>query len=154
MVLNVKRSTRFYWACFAPCFLLLLIGCGGGSGGPEGPLGAVEGTVTLDDQPLTEGYIAFYLEETAGSAGAELDAEGKFKFADPIPVGTYQVFFTPPELPMPNDEASGKLASQESNIHFGYQDGESSGFVAEVTEKEGGNKFEFALTKAGPGGSR
>lgn len=141
------RSTRVSWACLAVCVSsLLAMGC---DGGPEkGPTGEVEGTVTMDGQPLTEGGVSFYHPETGGSGGAGLDASGKFKFESPVAVGTYQVSFQPPEPPPPDDVASGQLPSANDTFPDAYQDESRSGIVAEV--KQGPNSFEFKLTKSGP----
>ncbi len=144
-------TTSVCRACLAGgVFSLLAIGCGG-DGKTEGPTGEVEGTVTVDGKPLTEGSVSFYQPETGESGGAELGAGGKFKLESPLPVGKYQVAFQPPDPPQPDDEASGKLASKITDIHVGYQDGSTSEIVAEV--KEGSNPFTFKLSKKGPTGS-
>ena len=143
-------TTRVYRVCLVGClFSLLVMGCGDGN--TKGPTGEVEGTVTLDGKPLTEGAVSFYHPESAESGGADLGDGGKFKLESPLPVGKYQVAFLPPEPPQPDDEASGKKASLNTGIHDGYQDGSTSGIVKEV--KEGPNNFTFKLTKEGPSGT-
>jgi hypothetical protein len=141
----MTRSTGW----LALCLTCLFVGCGGG-GSETGPTGEVEGTVTVAGEPLTEGSVAFYQAETGGSGGGALGPGGKFKFDIPVPVGIYQVSFRPPEAPQPDDEASGKLANVESDIHEGYQNGETSEIYATI--KEGPNTFTFDLTKQGPAG--
>ena len=129
---------------------LLLAGCGGSDEKEEGPTGNVEGTVTMDGEPFTEGSVSFYNPDTGESGGGELGADGKFKLDSPIPVGKYQVSFLPPEPPQPDDEASAKKADELSKlIPEAYQDGNTSGFAEDV--KEGPNSFEFKLSKTGPG---
>lgn len=144
-------TTRLYRACLAGCLSsLLVMGCGG-DGKTKGPTGEVEGTVTMDGKPLTEGSITFYVVETGASVGAELGAGGKFKFDDPVPVGEYQVAFHPAEIPQPDHATSEKLArvSAKTTIPVAYQDESTSGIVADV--KEGTNPpFEFKLLKKGP----
>ncbi len=149
----MTRSERFSGAWSALCLLsCFLLGCGGNGGGREiGPTGEVEGTVTLDGEPLTAGSVAFYQSNTGNSGGGELGPDGKFKFSTPTPIGSYLVSFQPPPPPQPDDEESGMLARVESNIHVGYQTGETSNFTAEV--KEGPNAFTFELTKSGPAAS-
>lgn len=135
--------------CPALCLLFsLLPGCGGSGGKDVGPTGEVEGTVTLDGDPLTDGSVAFYDESTGNSGGGELGPGGTFKFDVPIPVGSYLVSFQPPPPPQPDDKDSGMLARVESNIPAGYQAGETSNVIAEV--KEGPNTFTFELKKSGP----
>jgi len=128
---------------------VLLLGCGGG-GKEIGPTGEVEGTVTLDGEPLTEGAVALYDKNTGNTGGGELGPGGKFKFTIPVPVGTYQVSFPLPDAPPPDDPAADELANAGGDVHELYRAGETSEIVAEV--KEGTNSFTFELTKAGPRG--
>jgi len=145
----MTRSTGLFRAVW-PAFCLLpflSVGCGGGA--DIGPTGEVEGTVTMAGEPLTAGSVAFYQPETGESGGAELDAAGKFKLETPIAVGTYQVSFQPPDAPQPDDEASGKMATENAKmIPEGYQAGDTSDISATV--KEGPNTFTFELSKQGP----
>jgi len=140
-------TIKFVWLglLVLPAFHL---GCGGGDEKDLGPTGEVEGTVTLDGQPLTEGSVAFYQESSGQTGGAQLGAEGKFKFATPIPVGEYQVSFQPPPLEAPDDPEAAKLASAPSTIPEGYHLGSTSKIKADV--KEGPNTFSFELKKRGP----
>lgn len=120
-------------------------GCGGED---EGPTGEVEGTVTLANKPLADANIQLVNPDTGAPFGGKI-TDGKFKLEDPVPVGTYKVAITPPEAPQPDDEASGKKATQLAKaIPLGYQDTNSSGLTAKV--EEGPNKFEFKLLKKGP----
>ncbi|HIE95479.1 MAG TPA: hypothetical protein EYQ63_00355 [Fuerstia sp.] len=145
------RSVRFtaVWAAF--CLLpVLFLGCGGGGGKDLGPTGEVEGTVTLDGEPLAEGSVALYDQNSGNTGGGELGPGGKFKFTVPVPVGTYQVSFQPPDAPPPEDADADELANANATIPEGYQSGETSEIVADV--KEGPNTFTFELMKAGPKG--
>lgn len=143
----MTRSVRFSRSWSAFCLLsCLLLGCGGGN--DIGPSGEVEGTVTLDGEPLSEGSVAFYQASTGNTGGADLGPVGKFKFDVPIPVGSYQVSFQPAAPPQPDDAESDRLANEKSNIPVGYQMGETSQITAEI--KEGPNTFTFELTNPGP----
>lgn len=144
------RSVRFIAVCTVLClFSVVLVGCG--SGGKEiGPTGEVEGTVTMDGEPLAQGSVALYDQSTGNTGGGELGSGGKFKFTVPVPVGTYQVSFQPPDAPPPEDEAADELATSDTTIPEDYQSGETSEIVAEV--KEGPNTFTFELVKSGPNG--
>ncbi|MCP4174178.1 MAG: hypothetical protein GY758_25785 [Fuerstiella sp.] len=144
------RSVRFIAVCTALClFSVVLVGCG--SGGKEiGPTGEVEGTVTVDGEPLAEGSVAFYNESTGNTGGAELGSGGKFVCAVPVPVGTYQVSFVPSAELAPGDQEADKRAVENDTIHDLYRSGETSEIAAEV--KEGLNTFTFDLKKAGPQG--
>lgn len=126
--------------------LSFVIGCGDGV--TVGPTGEVEGSVTLDGQPLTEGAVSLYDPSTGNSGGGELDAEGKFKFTQPVPVGKYRVSILPPEAPAPDDAMADMEATRNTTIHPLYQNGDTSELTANVTE--GQNTYTFALTKGGP----
>ena len=149
----MMRNVRFTSVRSAFCLLCLLsvgiLGCGGG-GKDIGPTGEVEGTVTMDGEPLAIGSVALYDESTGNTGGGELGPGGTFKFTVPVPVGTYQVSFQPPDAPPPEDKASDELATSDSSIPEDYQSGETSEIVAEV--KEGPNSFTFELLKSGPKG--
>jgi len=137
------KSSQFGIATLVLC--LLAIGCG--SGEEQVPVGEVEGTVTMNDEPLAEGGISFYNAETGDSAGGAI-VNGAFKFTESVPSGEYQVAIQPPAPPQPDDRASGELASAGDIIPDGYRDGSTSGLVATVAE--GPNSFDFKLSEDGP----
>ncbi|MGP0067914.1 MAG: hypothetical protein ACLQGP_30515 [Isosphaeraceae bacterium] len=83
---------------------LMAIGCSGGGGGDDKPREPVSGTVTLDDQPLTEGIILFApvgnAAEAVASATGKIE-DGKFSIPreqGPVP-GSYKVSITAANLP-------------------------------------------------------
>jgi hypothetical protein len=83
-------------------FMLLLVlaaGCG-----KSKPVGTVEGTVTLNGTPYSEAAVIF-LSLTTGQGGtADIQADGKFKIIDPLPVDTYRVYLAP-KLAAPTGQA-------------------------------------------------
>lgn len=101
----------------------------------------------MDGEPFSEGTLAFYDKATGNTGGGELGSGGTFKFAVPVPVGTYQVSFAQPPAAAPDDPTADAEANK-STIHDGYCNGDTSGLVAEV--KEGTNTFTFELKKTGP----
>jgi hypothetical protein len=125
---------------------LLTTGCGSGNN-QEGPTGEVEGTVTLNGEPLAGGGISFYDAETGNSVGGAI-VNGTFKFSESVPAGEYLVAVQPPPPPQPDDQASGELASVVDVIPDGYKDGSTSGLVATVVE--GPNSLDFKLSEDGP----
>ena len=146
----MMRSVRFTAVWSACCLLsVVLLGCGGG-GKEIGPTGEVEGTVTLEGEPLSEGSVVFYNKSTGNTGGAELGSGGKFMCAVPVPVGTYQVSFLPSVDLAPGDQEADKQAVENDTIHDLYRSGETSEIAAEV--KEGPNTLTFDLKKAGPRG--
>ncbi|MEO2016917.1 MAG: hypothetical protein ABGZ53_21375 [Fuerstiella sp.] len=147
----MMRSARFFTVWPAFCLLpVLLLGCGGGGGKEIGPTGEVEGTVTLDGEPFSEGSVAFYDNSTGNTGGAELGSGGKFVCTVPVPVGSYQVSFLPLDELAPGDQEADELALENDKVHDLYRSGETSEIAAEV--KEGPNTFTFELKKAGPQG--
>ncbi len=68
--------------------LLLLVfhaGCGSGSG----PMGTVTGKLTKGGEALSGIAVSFVGD--AGASSGVTDAMGVYKFADPVPVGSYRV---------------------------------------------------------------
>lgn len=139
-------STTAAWLTLS-LLLAFLPGCGGG-GKEIGPTGEVEGKVTLDGEPYSEGSVAFYDKSTGNTGGGELASGGTFKFTTPVPVGSYQVSFTMPAAPPPDDPTVDAAANANDDLHQSYRSGDTSGITADV--KEGTNTFTFELTKAGP----
>ncbi len=137
------KLTQFVISALVLC--LLTIGCGPSE--EPVPVGEVEGTITMNDEPLADGSISFYNPVTGDSVGGSI-ADGKFTFTQPVPAGTYQVAVQPPPPPQPDDQASGELANVGNIIPDGYLDGATSGIEASV--KEGPNTFEFKLSEDGP----
>lgn len=135
------------------CFLLLLsigiVGCGGGV--DELPTANVEGTVLLGDRPVTEGKVTFFNPERGVPFAAPLDSSGHFKFEEPIEVGDYTVFITPPqsEKPPSGPEDMEAQAQAQPSIPAGYTEQTQSDLKAEVKEGQE-NKFDFKLNPAGP----
>jgi hypothetical protein len=92
-------------------FLLLLaaVGCGSSS------LGTVQGTVTLDGQPLKEGVVRFVPADGKSQTATAPIADGKFtafvplgemkvEFSAPRVVGRHKVYDTP-DSPLVDDVA-------------------------------------------------
>lgn len=123
---------------------LTLAGCRSSDTRDDGPSGTVSGTVTFEEQPVTEGQVQFYSESSGAGGVGELDATGKFTIAQPVPTGIYKVFVTPPAEPAP-ESATGEFAEQREfgNIPEKYRSELSTDLTAEV--KEGENAFEFDL---------
>lgn len=74
-------------------------GCSGGTS--KGPTGNVSGTVTFDGQPVATGTVRLYSQKTGETGSGVLTEGGKFKFAEPLPVGSYQAIVVPPQEPPP-----------------------------------------------------
>lgn len=123
-----------------PLLMLAVLGCG--SSGPR--LGQVEGTITLDGQPLPEALVTFYPKDGRPSSGVT-DSNG-----------VYRLQFTA-------DKAGAALGEHVVRITANQQSGEevptkrvqetlqeiyNRDSILKADVKSGKNKFDFALEKA------
>lgn len=77
-----------------PLFLLagiVLVGCAESS-----THGTVNGTVTLDDQPLAEGTVRFVPVDGASQTASAMVTDGKFTAT--VPIGRMRVEFSAPKV--------------------------------------------------------
>lgn len=89
---------RSFLGCVAGLLLCVsLFGCGSQAKGT----GLVSGTVVADGKPVTKGLVSFSMAAKGVGALADLDANGGFKFENPLPAGEYVVTVGPPR-PDPN----------------------------------------------------
>ena len=122
-------------------------GCGGGV--DRGPLGTLEGTVTFEGTPLTEGMIYLKMPDGKGAGGGEIGADGTFVIAGGavggIPTGTYTVWFAPPmvEVSRGENEAPDEQPKEMPNMPEKYRSASTSGLTVEITE--GSNTKDFDL---------
>lgn len=84
-------------ALIAPLLCLLIAGCGGGSDGPA--RFPVKGKVTFSGEPVQEGMVTFGNENFSSSGN--ITTTGEYKLADDLPVGTYKVQISPPDIQTP-----------------------------------------------------
>lgn len=61
----------------------------------EPPKGTVSGTVTFEGKPYSNAGVMFISLETGNGSGGDIKPDGSYALADPIPVGTYSVYFAP-----------------------------------------------------------
>lgn len=148
-------------SCLMICSLFLLTGCGG-DGRPT--LVPIEGSVTLDGQPLDGATIAF-IPNTGntiqrGSKGSSTSG-GKFTVGtyandDGIPVGSYKVTVIKKELvsKLPDDYNSEDPAASRKPIKYKWITPQSysipgeSGLTVEITS-DGMSPSTIALTSDG-----
>ena len=129
------NSTRAQLACYAIC-LLLLTGCGRSSKAPATV--KVEGTVTFDGEPLTQGSIVFDPADGKGGSSAGGIEHGKFQFESQL--GQKKVLISASRDTGKKDQYDEPIT--ESYIPANYNS--QTTLTADV--KAGGeNKFEFAL---------
>jgi hypothetical protein len=122
-------------------------GCG--SKGPA--VGSVEGQVTFDQQPVTEGNVVFENAERGLAYVARLEAEGRYRLAD-VKLAEYKVCVKPPEAKIP-DETSGNPVGvivtpqgaipNPTNVPRDFRAMQSTPLKATVVE--GPNRFNYDL---------
>lgn len=139
-----------------------LSGCGG-DGRPE--LVPVEGTVTINGEPLAGATVVFKVVDVGGDyarpSQAITDAQGKFTAGtyaidDGMPIGTYKVGISKKELAskLPDDFNEEDPSQSARPIRYEWitpmdaADPETSGITAEVTE-DGLEPNTFALEGGG-----
>jgi hypothetical protein len=117
---------------------LLSTGCGGQAAN-------VSGTVTLDDQRLSSGTVAFHPEQPGPIAFGQIGSSGGYELStgteEGLQPGSYTVTVEATELApatASNAEPMPKLLTPKK-----YQDKKTSGLVAEV--KAGGNDIPLKL---------
>ena len=139
--MNLDRRWILCWMPMVALVLPLATGCGGG--GPD--LSSVEGTVTLDGQPLAKAIVNFepadetgerssYEGQTDQSGHYVLHATASNKGAEP---GEYTVHITLP-----------KLASDDPNAKTAIKVPAKYNTQSELraTVKDGKNKLDWPLT--------
>ncbi|MBN9118790.1 MAG: hypothetical protein J0I06_06465 [Planctomycetes bacterium] len=124
--------------CFcAPWLLVGLLAAVGCSSPP--PVGTVSGKVVRKGEPVTTGSANLYLKAKGIGATAPLDAAGRFTIPDPIEVGIYDVYISPPQSP-----GTGiAVAKGGTPVPTKYWQAETSGLTAEV--KAGANELLIEL---------
>jgi len=119
--------------------LVVLPGCGSSEA-----IGKLSGRVTFQGQPVPEGLIVFSNPGQGAHIAVELRAGGDYvvkRFgAEGVPLGTYQVWITPPRVDAPMGPAREPPRIREyQNIPKKYHDPTTSGL--KLTVEEGENLF-------------
>ena len=118
-----------------------LLGCGAKAKGT----GLVSGTVVSDGKPVTKGLVSFSMPAKGVGALADLDANGGFKFENPLPAGEYAVTVGPPR-PDPNLGPKTFIPidpKEYANIPKKYHSEKTSDLKAKIVE--GTNKVALEL---------
>ncbi|QDT97524.1 hypothetical protein [Gimesia aquarii] len=145
-----------------PSLLIVLIGftfsaCS--SKTDYGPMGSVNGKLTLDGKTIDEGTQLLFMKMDAGYAAfGETDADGNYSITwardgerkSELPLGSYKVLIQPPTVGKNTEEMSaeemlegGDAAPAKPKFPVKYQQHSTSGL--EYTIKEGENKIDIDL---------
>jgi hypothetical protein len=123
--------------------LLTLPGCG-----PAEVLGRVEGLVTFEGKPVTEGIVVFANSQKGVYITADLNPQGEYLVdmakGYGLPLGDYQVTVTPPLYVVPMEDQYRPSALREfPSIPEKYRHPETSGLTVTVTKE--GNRYDIDM---------
>lgn len=137
--MNSQSSGQHQALLIAVFVSILISGCG--SGQIELPTGQVSGTITFEGAPVTEGYVNLVSVESGRAVTMPLGPDGKFTFEEPVVIGPYAVFITPPDSAPPTLENQRPERPDPNNIPKKYRTDSTTDFKVEVQEGEN----DFAL---------
>src|SRR4051812_27883014 len=100
----------------------LLVTAGCGSRGK--PVGQVQGTVAYHGKPVTQGVVNFYARSSGYGAIAKIEG-GNYVLPEPLPVGEYAVYVTPP-APEPQLQPVKTAPKKQRDIPPKYRDPNTS----------------------------
>lgn len=143
--------------CCLALAILMITGCGGGGGLPEGETGTVTGRVTYKGEPVPEGCTVLFMGSedgllATGATNASGDYVLSMREGLDIVAGTYRVSVMPPDpaATMSQEEAMEKhMAGQlpdpakVKEVPERYRSPESSALVCSV--KPGSNTFDIKM---------
>ena len=112
MIETVEQTDRMasqFKAVFGVSAMLLLIGCGEQTG-------SVTGKVTYQGEPVTLGSISLHMPSKGIAQDAALNRAGEFSMESPLPVGTYRVYYVPPQAEPPQDPNKKTLPGKVQKI--------------------------------------
>ncbi len=109
---------------------LPLAGCS-----PSIPEGTVSGTVTLNGKPYSDSAIMLIDLNSGQAAGVDIQPDGSFAIADPLPLGTYNVYLAPKSL-SEAEAAAAKPISIDTSVPDKYWSEHSTDIKIKVEEGE------------------
>ena len=132
----------------ALCGLVLAAGMAGCNSGPA--VGDVQGRVTFEGKPVTEGSISFFNPQLGAGADAPLSGDGAYVIKTRIrglQVGDYIVFITPETYLDKSDPTTppARVEKNPANIPKKYRRQGTSPLKATV--KEGKNEIHFDMKR-------
>lgn len=124
-----------------------------------GPMGSVNGKLTIDGKTIDQGTQLLFMKMDAGYAAfGETDADGNYSITwardgerkSELPLGSYKVLIQPPSVGKDTEEMSaeemldgGDVAPAKPKFPAKYQQHSTSGL--EYTIKEGENQIDIDL---------
>jgi hypothetical protein len=92
----------------------------------------VHGKVLLNDAPYSDASVVFTCLDTGRGGVAPIQADGTFRIATPLPIGTYKVYLEPKAIEDEGEQPTPVYMSDE--IPAKYQNETSSDISIEVVE--------------------
>lgn len=139
-------SELTWWSRLAAGTAVVWIACAFGcTKGSRGiPLGEVSGTVTFQGEPVSEGVVNLFSDQTGIATAAPLGSNGSFSVPGGIEIGEYAVHITPPVVDVAGGVDPPPEEKSYPNIPEKYRDPATSGLKVTVEEgKE--NVFSFDM---------
>lgn len=131
--------------------IILLAGSAGGCGAKGPAVGSVEGQITFDKKPVTEGSVVFSNAQQGLAYVAPLNGEGQYRLAN-VNLAEYKVSVSPPEVRVPDETSAGNVGlivtpqgsiPNPANIPSDFRATQSTPLKATVVE--GPNRFNYDL---------
>ena len=142
-----NKTAQLSYACLSLAVLSLAISGCSGAGKPV--TGNVQGKVTLDGQPFSEGRVELKDAATGVTDAAELQPDGTFEIVNPdggLRTGSYAIVVLPPPVQAvdPVESSKGvKPPAESAKIPAMYRDFATSGF--KITVNKGANQADLDM---------
>lgn len=133
---------------------LALVGCGGP---PEPPVGTVSGDVTLDDKPVSEGFISFFAAGTGTKrpTGKAQITAGKYSAAGVLVGETVVEVSSATKIYQPDPKKGKNYKPKPEELDPELIPAKyNKNTILKITVKEGENKEDFHLKSDPPAGKK
>lgn len=124
------RLSRLVWVLPLLLPIGLFTGCS-----PSIPEGTVSGAVTLNGKPYSDSAVMLIDLDSGQAAGADIQSDGSFTIAEPIPLGTYKVYLAPKSL-SDEEAAEAKPIKIDTSVPDKYWSEHSTDITVKVEEGE------------------
>lgn len=119
--------------------MVLATGCGRPERWPQG--GMLQGEVAIGGEPVTSGRVCVSCAKEGVSDAVAIDAKGRFRFVNRLPIGDYVVWFD--GGPPPLDGVAPTPWPDASRFPGKYQDEATT--PLKLTLQKGANNFPISL---------
>lgn len=130
----------FHRSLWFPVLGLLFVSVGCDSGPQTGTL---TGTVNFNGQPYEDAAVMFIDMQSGQAAGTDIQPGGQFTIADPMPLGTYNVYLAPKSVP--DEIEQPQAVMMDKTVPPKYWDESTTDIT--VTVSEGANTATIELVQ-------